>query len=601
MDKVLRLEEAPPIERLLKRAARQAKLPLKEDSDANSVQPQQPAQQRSASAAPARAGGASNKGKGNGVRSQSVGANRAASTAHRSEGRGGATAASLSKGGSKGKGTNKGAEREEDNESLPTLFQEDWDAKIVEELLPGMAEGLLVAPTMSSAKLLAQRMKGATGKLAMICLDQVDDPHLRQKQVQVSLGVKHGAGRRVQASTAWLVQLGQEDVKLLSAVQTVDIQPKVGQTQVTGVHFEKSEISAELRKSLDAKNAEVAKNYFGAVVDEGARHMLDVFRIKDEGNGYYALLRFPKSAKSELLKLSGADGAYVRTPKEEIAEYGVSWLPADTGKDITLAKKVLESCEHHAGLVQGRSGLGIRASKANIAGIKSQQGQDATPCYCVRGLPPAMSRQELEELLKHLGWKARPEDDGRKMIRGGASWRVRAENPPNKFSASLNYGYLRCNVQIQELGAESKVSEPEMHGTIFPAPKSWAEAVAPKVVRPTPLTKTEKAEARGSEATGEEAEPDNKKRRTQLRPFAASPAPVTPPAGPAASTGLQHRMLEMETKQHSIDLQLAALMKMMQKLTVAMGHGNEEEEAMPGSEAAPARADDSISIDSSDA
>ena len=125
--------------------------------------------------------------------------------------------------------------------------------------------------------------------------------------------------------------------------------------------------------------------------------------------------------------------------------------------------------------------------------------------------------------------------------------------------------------------------------------------MAPKVSRPTPLTKTEKAEAKGTEVSGEEIEPDNKKRRTQLRPFAAPPAPVTPPAEPAASSGLQHRMIAMETKQHSIDQQLAALMKMMQKLTVAMGHGDGEEEAMPGIETAPVRAEDSISVDSSDA
>ena len=301
VDKVLRLEEAPPIERLLKRAARQAKLPLKEDSDANSVQQQQqqqqqPTQQRSASAAPARAGGASSKGKGSAERSRSVGGHRTAPPTQRSEGRGGGVAATVKMGG-KGKGAGKGVGQEEDKDTLPTLFQEDWDAKLVDELLPGMAEGLLIAPTMSSAKLLAQRMKGATGKLAMICLDQIDDSNLRQKQVQVSLGVKHGAGRRAQASTAWLVQRGQEDVKLLSAVQTVDIQPKTGQTQVTGVHFEKTEITAELRKDLEAKSGEVAKTYFGTVVDEGARHMLDVFPHQRRGERLLCALKVPQSSQ----------------------------------------------------------------------------------------------------------------------------------------------------------------------------------------------------------------------------------------------------------------------------------------------------------------
>ena len=106
-----------------------------------------------------------------------------------------------------------------------------------------------------------------------------------------------------------------------------------------------------------------------------------------------------------------------RTPKEEVADFGVSWFAADVGKDIELARKVLATHEHHAGLIQGRNGLGIRASKADIADIKKQQGQDATPCYCIRGLPPAMSKQELEEMIQGLGWRAKVEEDGRRMIR----------------------------------------------------------------------------------------------------------------------------------------------------------------------------------------
>ena len=128
--------------------------------------------------------------------------------------------------------------------------------------------------------------------------------------------------------------------------------------------------------------------------------------------------------------------------------------------------------------------------------------------------------------------------------------------------------------------------------------------MAPKVTRPTPLTQKERAEAQVTEAAGEEVEPDNKKRRTQLRPFAAPSASATPLGGPATPQPmLQHRMQEMEAKQHNIDKQLAALMKMMQKLTVAMGQGEEEEEeeAMQVMDVANAKADDNISIDSSDA
>ena len=116
------------------------------------------------------------------------------------------------------------------------------------------------------------------------------------------------------------------------------------------------------------------------------------------------------------------------------------------------------------------------------------------------------------------------------------------------------------------------------------------------------MTQKERAEAQVTEAVNEEVEPDSKKRRTQLRPFAAPSGSAAPPAGSAAPPAmLQHRVQEMENKQHSIDKQLAALMKMMQKLTVTMGQGAEEEEPLQTMDMTPAKADDSISIDSSDA
>ena len=126
----------------------------------------------------------------------------------------------------------------------------------------------------------------------------------------------------------------------------------------------------------------------------------------------------------------------------------------------------------------------------------------------------------------------------------------------------MNYGCLRCNVQIQELGAESKISEPPPRGTVFLAPKNWAEAVAPKVVRPvSPLKVEEPPEVETEE---EEGRPNSKKRRTvETQPAAASSALT-------ASTAADARMHKLGQRQANMDRQLAQLMLMVQGISAAV-------------------------------
>ena len=98
-----------------------------------------------------------------------------------------------------------------------------------------------------------------------------------------------------------------------TAVQTVDIKPKTCLTQVTGIYFDKREIKADVKAELVEKKADLVKTYLATVADPAEKHMIDVFRVKDEGGGFYALLRFPTSTKLQLLRLSGEAGTYVRT------------------------------------------------------------------------------------------------------------------------------------------------------------------------------------------------------------------------------------------------------------------------------------------------
>ena len=177
--------------------------------------------------------------------------------------------------------------------------------------------------------------------------------------------------------------------------------------------------------------------------------MVDILRIRDDGDGFFMLMRFPVSSKDALLRASGREGVLIR---EDLEHYSIAWLPGDTGRQVELAWKVAETHTKHKGLVLSKSGYGIRANKEDIAAIKESQGQSSEHGFFVRGLHPSMTQLELAEVIKGMKWNATIVPEGRKVFRGSASWRVTAAQAPEQLSISLNYGYLRCNVQVQPLG-----------------------------------------------------------------------------------------------------------------------------------------------------
>ena len=114
-------------------------------------------------------------------------------------------------------------------------------------------------------------------------------------------------------------------------------------------------------------------------------------------------MRYPQAAEQALLKASGVKGVFVRTPREDLEKYGITWLPGDTGKDIQMANEALKQHTAHLGLVAGKGGYGIRAEKEDTARIKEAQGIDASPAYCLKGLPPALTVDELHQLTRSIG------------------------------------------------------------------------------------------------------------------------------------------------------------------------------------------------------
>ena len=399
-DKVLRMEEAQPVTKLLKRAASQAKLPL--------AGPDREEQRKAHSASPERPAGGRGTGSGGAMRLAGGKGSGAASPVRRntqqmpisSKGKGAATPKDI---------------------DPPVLFEDDWNVPIIDNLLPAHQAGITLAVNMQEAGKIAERMKDSKGQVAMVTLDKLPGTSVKQEQVCVNLGVKHAGACRVQSSNVWLVQLGAQQVELQNLVPTVEIKPSTTASRITAITIDKKQAASTMVKKLTDRSTEELKTYLAEEAGKEHAGAMDIFKLKDEGAQFYGLMRYPQAAELKLLKMSGSKGVFVRTPKEDLDKYGITWLPGDTGKSIEMAQEALKQHTAHLGLIAGKGGYGIRAAKDDTIRIKEAQGLDASPAYCLKGLPPALTADELQQLVRSIGWDVVLEEGGRRMARGGAT------------------------------------------------------------------------------------------------------------------------------------------------------------------------------------
>ena len=514
-DEILRNEDAQKVRRALFRQAKRVHLPWKgEEAEASEEEPKPPKQQRAGKPKPAAGEG---KGKSPSPPKEKV--------------QPGPKAAKAS-----GKGSHQAEEQ-------PVLFDADWPVPVVRELFPGQ-QGIQLAQTMEEAARIVERMKHAKGKAAIVSLDQVPGVPNSQQQMTVSLGVRKGQALTVKSSLAWLVQLGSEAVHPNHVAPEITLSPKAALTMVTAAIIEKRHADKALVKEAENKDMGKLRKRFEEIIGRDCGSQLDLFRLRDEGPHFFLLIRFPQNSLEDMLRASGKAGLFIRTPKDKVADYRVIWLPGDAGLSTAVALATTDKLDHQLGLVSGKASLGYRVAAHRWAEARSQQGLDPRPLYLIQGLPARIDRDDLQELLTSLDWKAEIVAEGRRVGRGGASWQLRAEEEPKTQAFAFNYGYQRCQVHISSAGTPQQLKPKEKEQpAAYKPPKTWAEAIAPRVLQPKkeqeqrePSVAKEDHDAQmhfrpsgaaeGGAKTAEEPQ-GQKRRKTEMN--LGIPAPSTPP------------------------------------------------------------------------
>ena len=398
----------------------------------------------------------------------------------------------------KGKGGRNVSDQKSPDDPVPILFQVDWDVPIVQDLWPGQ-QGVTVASSMSQVQSLLTRWKGAQGKACIVALDKSSFPDVRQKQCMVNLGLKQGIGFVVKPTLAWIIQVGDSEVMPKNVAPTISIAPRHDSSIVTAVVAYKDSVTKALQKEIQDKKAMAIKAHLASVLPNDLAHRLDAFKFREDDDSWFCLVRFPTTALQDILRTSGLDGVFLRSPREHESQFGLLWLQGDLSTDADLARKSLEKLPEHLGLVRGKKGLGYRVPRDRLAAARQAQGQDPNPMFLVEGLPPEAVPEDIEEMLKKCSWEAKVIEDSRRMSRGGAVWKVRAPNAPPTNAVQLAFGEQQCVVHIRELGVSAAIPGPKPQRVIeVKPPKSWAEAVEPRVFRTTEAKETTSASASSS-------------------------------------------------------------------------------------------------------
>ena len=534
-EKIMGLRDSTSIAKVLRVEAGRAKLPCQEDTPKERARSQAPAKQVSI-----------NTGKG---RASSIGP------------------AERARGGGKGKpaSSSGGGKPTQQNCPTPRLVPEEWPIPIADSITAG-DNVVMVVPEAEDVTSLVKRMKGTVGPAGLVSLKKCPN-YERQEEIVSSLVCYSEDGPKICSTHVWLVQAGTTDVIPQQVRKEIQIKPRKPKTVVTGISFWKPEVDAEMLAELKERKLHKAREFVSKICEKDVSEV-DAFKLRDEKEDFQALVRIPTQDLEKCLKASGKGGVFIRTPYEQLEDYHIMWLQGDAATTLQVAEQTSEKKKYtNHGLVRNRGKLGVRLAKEAMKEVGMPHGLDDTPIYWVKGVPPEMCMEELEDFLAQIQWAgARVEEKSRRVGSGGATWKVRSATSPSRNVHVASYGLTRCQLSIEKMGGRRIQKDKTQDMAEVPQKASWAETVAPRIQRPQTKPPTEvfrtacqDAKEQAEQEEGRESEEQQPKRqRSATRKEARSPmVPRTLPAQPGLTLeGLAQQQARTERMLQQI---LAAL------------------------------------------
>ena len=150
-------------------------------------------------------------------------------------------------------------------------------------------------------------------------------------------------------------------------------------------------------------------------------------------------------------------------------EYKVTWDNEITG--IQGARDRYQKTPGFAGIILGKTSLGIRIKGEAYNEAMNYLGKDPGELYELRGVPLQANDTMITEILQQMGWQAQLVEGSRRVYRGLAIYKIRATTAPDNDVLRTCFDGELVQIQIAKMhNRQIKPTTKTMQGE----PETWA-------------------------------------------------------------------------------------------------------------------------------
>ena len=149
--------------------------------------------------------------------------------------------------------------------------------------------------------------------------------------------------------------------------------------------------------------------------------------------------------------------ATISLPPETADDYRVHW--DSEVKDLTSARSRFSELPGYAGIIFGKTSIGVRVKEAEHDNAMTWLGRTPSQAYEKCGAPVDSSEEMIEDMLNQMKWAATL-TGGRRVYRTQATYRVKSMVPPPREVVRSSFSGEIVQVQIAKVIHRREYKDP---------------------------------------------------------------------------------------------------------------------------------------------
>ena len=345
------------------------------------------------------------------------------------------------------------------------LIDNDWSVPVVQEV-PYQRDGIILAETQQKAEDMARAIGRSQCAVAILSIRPLLQARDTEPITFRTISVDQNGRQRERALTGVLNQMGEKSVQYREMVMKIG--SLTNDATSMRIHL-RAEAARMTSAQWDQVSAIADKRAWMDFMKDKKLTTIDCWDIRRQAGVWTAAVRIRKRDMEAWL--AEPLPATISLPPETADNYRVHW--DSEVKDLTGARTRFAELPGYAGVIFGKTSIGVRIIEAEHDNAMTWLGRTPGQAYEIRGAPVDSSAEMIEDLIAQMHWTATL-TGGRRVYRNQATYRVKSLVPPPCEVVRSNFAGEIVQVQI------AKVIYRREHKDIpakqVQAPATWAAA-----------------------------------------------------------------------------------------------------------------------------